>query len=158
MRKIQQIPLLVLVFCIFLCSSCGQKEQPVNPEETNAVPSVSTSEVTPLLADDFARMVFDFRNESEWKFLGKRPCIIDFYANWCRPCMAMAPVMEKLALEYKGKVDFYKVDVDQNRELAEYMQINGIPFLLYCPEKGMPRSSMGGLPEEELRKYIESIL
>ena len=54
----------------------------------------------------------------EWKFLGDKPCIVDFYASWCGPCKMIAPILEELAKEYDGKIDIYKVDTEKEQELA----------------------------------------
>jgi thioredoxin-like negative regulator of GroEL len=68
---------------------------------------------------DFLRHIADYEgSSSEWKFLGTKPTIVDFYANWCGPCRALAPALEQIAAEYKGQIEVYKVDVDREQELA----------------------------------------
>ena len=66
----------------------------------------------------FIEKVFDFEKNKDWKFEGKLPCIIDFYADWCGPCKMVAPILEELSDEYKGRVDIYKVDSEDQQELA----------------------------------------
>jgi thioredoxin 1 len=63
-----------------------------------------------LTKQDFLDKVFDFENEKEWKFKGERPCIIDFYADWCGPCKMVSPILEELSTEFEGKMDVYKID------------------------------------------------
>lgn len=59
---------------------------------------------------DFLNKVANYETSpSEWKFLGERPAIIDFYATWCGPCKMLSPVLEELAAEYAGKIDIYKL-------------------------------------------------
>ena len=169
-------PKITLAICLLAtitlcgCQNMGQKSRPEKNSSAEATVtdlqnqretiSTETAEgkVIPLTATAFRQLVFDYKNEQNWKYLNDRPCVIDFYADWCRPCKAMEPVMEKMAVEFSGKVRFYKVNVDNESELANYFQINSIPFVLYCPLNDMPKSTMGGLPEEELRKYITFIL
>ena len=82
----------------------------------------------------FLSHVFDYQNNTEnWHFKGDRPAVIDFYATWCGPCKAMAPHLERIAEEYDGKIDVYKVDVDQESELSAVFNIRSVPTLLFIP-------------------------
>ena len=71
-----------------------------------------------LTKETFLKKVFDFEKNKEWKFEGELPCLIDFYADWCQPCKMVAPILEELSEEYKGKINIYKVDTEAERELA----------------------------------------
>ncbi|MFQ7041062.1 MAG: thioredoxin, partial [Barnesiella sp.] len=97
-------------------------------------------------------------NPKEWKYLGNKPCIIDFYATWCGPCKAVAPVLEELAEEYAGKIDIYKVDVDQEQELAGAFGIRSVPSILFVPMDGQPQMAMGAMSKADFKKAIEEIL
>lgn len=66
------------------------------------------------------------------------PAVVDFYADWCGPCKRVAPIMEELAKEYKGKVIFYKVNTDKEREVAGAFGIRSIPSILFIPKTGKP--------------------
>lgn len=115
--------------------------------------------VQQLTKAEFLSKVDDFEaGKSEWKFKGERPAIVDFYATWCGPCKALAPVLEELAEEYAGRVDFYKVDSDREQELSAVFGIRSIPSLLFCPMEGEPQMMRGAAPKDELRKAIEQIL
>ena len=88
---------------------------------------------------DFIAKVMDYENNpTEWVFKGEKPCIIDFYADWCGPCRITSPILEELAKEYKGKINVYKVNVDNEQELSQVFGISGIPAFLYCPIEGKP--------------------
>ena len=80
-----------------------------------------------LTKESFKNKVFDFESNQEWSFAGDKPCIIDFYADWCNPCKVVAPILENLAEEYEGKVDIYKVDTEKEQELASMFNIRSIP-------------------------------
>ncbi len=111
-----------------------------------------------LTKEVFKEKVFDFENNKEWKFEGKRPCIIDFYADWCAPCRALSPVLEELSQEYEGKVDIYKIDTEAEQELADMFGIRSIPSILFVPKDGQPQMATGALPKDTLKKAIEEVL
>ena len=97
-------------------------------------------EVTALTKADFLKKVYNYEaNPNEWKFEGNRPAIIDFYATWCGPCKAMAPILDSISKDYAGKIDVYKIDVDKESELAGAFGIQSIPTLLMIPAKGEPK-------------------
>ena len=107
----------------------------------------------------FIKKVWDFeKNPNQFVFKGKVPAIVDFYADWCGPCRKVAPVMEKLAKEYDGRLVIYKVNVDQARDLASAFQISSIPTVLFIPVKGQPSKQVGALSEDGYRKVIEEQL
>ena len=88
----------------------------------------------------------------------KQTCVIDFNATWCGPCKQLAPILEELAAEYDGKVYFYSIDIDQNKEIAKGLQIQSIPYLLYFAEGAdEPLESVGLLPKEEVKEFINKI-
>lgn len=111
-----------------------------------------------LNLETFKTKIFDFEKSREWKFQGARPAIVDFYADWCGPCRALAPVLEDISRQYAGKVDVYKIDTEASPELAAMFQIRGIPSLLFIPVNGQPTMSSGALPKEALKTAIKDIL
>ena len=111
-----------------------------------------------LTKQTFQEKVFNYEQNKEWKFEGDLPCMIDFYADWCQPCKMVAPVLEELAAEYKGKINIYKVNTEAEQELAAAFGIRSIPSLLFCPKDGQPQMAMGALPKETFKKAIADIL
>ena len=111
-----------------------------------------------LTKETFTEKVFDYQNEKEWKFLGDKPAIIDFYADWCGPCKMVSPILDELSKEYEGKVDIYKIDTEQQQELAAAFGIRSIPSILFVPAEGQPQMAMGALPKEAFKQAIEEVL
>jgi thioredoxin len=111
-----------------------------------------------LTKQTFFEKVFNWEKNKEWKFEGELPCIIDFYADWCQPCKIVAPILEELAEEYKGKINIYKVDTEAEVELAGAFGIRSIPSMLFCPKDGQPQMAVGALPKETLIQAINDVL
>lgn len=111
-----------------------------------------------LTKEDFQLKVFDFEKEQEWKYAGELPAIIDFYADWCGPCKAIAPVLEELSTEFEGKLLIYKIDTEKEQELSGMFGIQSIPTLLFIPLNGNPIIQQGALPKNTLKQLIEERL
>ncbi len=111
-----------------------------------------------LTLDTFKEKVFNFTDNKEWKFEGNKPCIIDFYADWCGPCKMVAPILEELSKEYTGKLDVYKVNTEDQRELAGIFGVQSIPSLLFVPLEGQPQMAMGALPKETFIQAFKDVL
>jgi thioredoxin 1 len=111
-----------------------------------------------LTKETFLNKVFNFENNKEWKFEGKKPCIIDFYADWCGPCKTVAPVLEELAKDFDGKIDVFKVNTEEEQELASAFGIRSIPSFLFVPSEGQPQMAMGALPKETFVKAFKDVL
>ena len=122
------------------------------------------SAVTKISKADFLKQVMDYeKNPKEWKYAGTLPCVVDFYADWCGPCRLASPVLEELAKKYKGKIVVYKVNTDQEKELASVFNITGIPAFLWVPTTGKP-TMKSGVPnnpaaiKEQFEKIINDML
>ena len=117
------------------------------------------SKVKHLTYKEFLSKVWNFEsNPNTFVYKGKLPAIIDFYADWCGPCRRVAPIMEKLAQEYDGKLLVYKVNTDQERELSAAFNVKSIPMVLFIPMEGQPMMQVGAMPEEGYRKVVEEQL
>ena len=111
-----------------------------------------------LTKETFLNKVFNYEKNEVWKYEGEKPCIIDFYADWCGPCKVVAPVLEELAKDFDGKINVFKVDTEAEQELASVFGIRSIPSFLFVPSAGQPQMAMGALPKDTFKKAIEDIL
>ncbi len=111
-----------------------------------------------LTDETFKEKVFNYEASKEWKFEGEIPAIIDFYADWCAPCKTIAPILEDLQAEYGEKLNIYKVNTEEQKELAGVFGIQSIPSLLFIPKEGQPQMAMGALPKETFKQAISEVL
>jgi thioredoxin len=163
---------IALVTLVWL-SSCGANvKTDQNSKDTNGVLAENITvpgsgegnpetagEPVHLTKAEFLTKVYDFeKNPSEWVYAGNKPCIIDFYADWCKPCKIIAPILTELAGKYKGELTVYKINVDEEKELAQFFGIQSIPTVLFCPVDGKPQMTQGALPKESFEKAINEVL
>lgn len=147
--------IFMLVAAMLTMASCNTK----NDKQTEISKKESKMKTINLTKADFLTKVANFEaNPNEWKYLGDKPAIIDFYADWCGPCKAIAPVLEQLAAQYDGEIYIYKVDTEKEQELAALFGIRSIPSLLFIPMDGQPQMAQGAVPKPELEKAIKEIL
>jgi thioredoxin 1 len=111
-----------------------------------------------LTKETFQSKVFDYEKNKEWKYEGAKPCIIDFYADWCGPCKMVSPILEELSTEFEGKMNVYKVNTEEEQELAGAFGIRSIPSFLFVPLNGQPQMAMGALPKETFVKAFKDVL
>ncbi len=111
-----------------------------------------------LTKESFKEKVFNFEVNKDWKYEGNKPCLIDFYADWCGPCKVVAPVLEELQNEYGEEIVIYKVNTEDQQELAGMFGVQSIPSLLFVPLDGQPQMAMGALPKDTFVKAIADVL
>jgi len=126
----------------------------VSDSNTRVLKQNRSGLVEPLAKDSFLQEVFNYEQNKEWKFEGKLPCIIDFYADWCGSCKMVEPVLQELAQEYQGKLNIYRVDTQAQQELAAAFGIQSIPSMLFVPLNDKPQMAVGALPKNSLKKAI----
>ena len=160
----------MLIFSIItaILLTIGCRSQTLVRENQNSpvkIQSVSDSDNSEFLTKQlFLAKIMDFeKNPDKWIYKGKLPCIIDFYADWCRPCKISSPILEELANEYRGRIKVYKVNVDLEKDLAAAFGVQSIPSFLFIPLKEKP-AMMAGIAQtseetkQMFRKQIEDIL
>lgn len=150
------LKLLLLIVTIAIISP-GCKLLGLKKDAKEADTVSTTAKTIPLTKKEFDLKVTD-TNADTWNYLGDKPAIVDFYADWCGPCRMIAPSLEKLAAEYNGKIVIYKVDVDKEPALAQKFGISSIPSLLFIPMNGEPQQVNGALPKMMIEGKIKSIL
>ena len=140
--------LFTLALCIlFGAASFAQEEAKVE------------SKVKQLTYSEFIKTIWDFeKNNDTFIYKGELPAVIDFYADWCGPCRRVGPIMEKMAKEYDGKLLVYKVNVDNEKQLASVFGVRSIPMVLFIPVKGQPMAQTGAMTEQQYRQVIEKEL
>lgn len=150
----KKVALILLLAGVAFASCSGQTRK--NNEQNKEEKKMKTIHLT---KSEFLTKVVDFeKNPNEWKYLGDKPAIIDFYASWCGPCKMLAPVLEELAAEYGDSIYIYKIDTEQEQELAAAFNIRSIPTLLFVPMSGAPQLAQGALPKATLKDAIDKVL
>lgn len=130
-----------------------------NMEETKTIENKDVKgKVVHLTTQEFKEKVFNYETNKEWKYNGEKPCIIDFYADWCRPCKMVAPILDDLAKEYENDIVIYKVDTEAEQELSAVFGIRSIPSILFVPVDGQPQMAQGALPKESFKEAIDNVL
>ena len=110
-----------------------------------------------LNREEFKKLVVNVDAEG-WNYLGDKPCVLDFYANWCGPCRMISPFLDDLSKEYKDQIYIYKINIDEEKELARYFGASSIPLLIFIPKEGQPQASRGALPKDEIKNAINTVL
>lgn len=155
MRKI----VFTSVLLAFALSACAGKNSEKKSEEINQQKEVKKMGTIHLTKAEFLSKVANYEaNPTEWKYLGDKPCIIDFYASWCGPCKTIAPILEDLAKEYDGQIYIYKINTEEEQELAAAFGIRSIPSILFCPMTGAPQMALGALPKDAFKQAITDVL
>lgn len=150
---------LLLILAGTLLTSCNSKAENSNEIKEETTKKENKMKTIHLTKAEFLAKVANFEtNPTEWKYLGDKPALIDFYADWCGPCKAIAPTLEELAAEYGNEVYIYKINTETEPELAAAFGIRSIPSLLFVPMNGQPQMAQGALPKPQLKEAIDKVL
>lgn len=166
MKKIGSLFVILAVMLMSCGSTSGNKENNgatkasgQSPDGGSSKTEATAGKLEHLTAQTFKSKVMDYeKNPQQWVFEGDKPAIVDFYADWCKPCRMIAPIMEELAADYDGKIDIYKVDTEAQKELAAVFGIQSLPTVLFIPMQGKPTAQKGAMPKESYKQIIEDFL
>lgn len=150
-----------LSLCLLLAAATGctgktdasQAESTPAPAQEQAAPQANGVQSTYITQQDLRTQLFDY-TAKDFKFLGKKPCVVDIYATWCGPCKQLAPVLDELASELAGKVEFYKFDGEKETEAASAIGVKAYPTLLLMAPGKEPVMQVGSLPKDVLKQLI----
>ncbi len=154
MKKLTGAILLLTMVAFTACASKAKEteenKQPIQEKKMGTIH---------LTKAEFIAKVANYEaNPTEWKYLGDKPCIIDFYASWCGPCKTIAPILEELAKEYDGQIYIYKINTEEEQELAAAFGIRSIPTILFVPMGENPQMAQGAMPKDAFKKAIDEVL
>lgn len=142
----------VLILSVAVVSLAVTSAQAQNKKE-------SKMKTIHLTKSEFLAKVYNYeKSPNEWHYEGDKPAIVDFYASWCGPCKAIAPVLEELAAEYSEEIYIYKINTEEEQELSSAFNIRSIPTLLFIPMSGQPTMAQGAMPKASLVEAITDIL
>ena len=147
-----------LVLALIAFTACAGKTKENNQDVTTTKEEKKMGTIHLTKAEVLTKVANYEANPTEWKYLGDKPCIIDFYASWCGSCKTIAPILEDLAKEYDGQIYIYKIDTEKEQELAAAFGIRSIPTILFCPVGENPQMAQGAMPKDAFKQAIEEVL
>lgn len=155
MKKSILIPFLFMGLLAF--ASCKGTSENKSTTATDTVQAEKPQSGTiHLTRAEFLKKIADYENHSkEWKYLGDKPAIVDFYADWCGPCKMLAPVVHEIAEENAGTLKVGKINVDEQMELAMRFQVSSIPMLVVFKDGKAVAKSVGYRPKSEIAAMVE---
>ncbi|HKJ42689.1 MAG TPA: thioredoxin domain-containing protein [Sunxiuqinia sp.] len=161
MKKLLFLIALAAITTVGCATGSGKANSKDEAEKSEAVSQGGDEGGSSLITkDEFLKKIWNYKESpKEWKFLGDKPVIIDFYADWCGPCKIASPILEEVSKEYAGKLKVYKVNTEQERELAGVFGIQSIPAFLYIPVEGKPvmTAGIGRSKEQTKNMFIQNI-
>ncbi len=159
----KQIYFLITLASLLTFSACQPKKSPVNKEAatpkttyTASAASLADGTVKDMDAALFQKHIVNLEKGGK-EYLSPVPAVIDCYAVWCGPCKKQAPILEELAKEYKGKVAFWRVDVEKEPAFTQALNVSAMPTLFFVNQKG-GNSLVGLHSKEDVKKEIEKML
>lgn len=111
-----------------------------------------------LNTEDFKEKIFDFTKSNEWKYNGNEAIVLKMGAEWCVPCKSVEKSLNSIKDEFKGKVSFYTVDIENDYQIAEALKIRSVPTIFFIPANGEKTISIGSISTEKIREKINEII
>jgi thioredoxin 1 len=146
------------VATLLLMTACNSKQAENVQNNGQTETDNASSEPQKLSEQDFANKIADKNPNGGWTFKVKKPTLIDFFATWCGPCKMMSPNVDAMAKKYGGKIEVYKIDVDECENIARDFGIVSIPTLLFITPDGKASLSHGYEEMDDLESDINSKL
>lgn len=143
---------IFMAAALLLAGSASTTAFAAEKAKTAKTETANEGKIIHLTKAEFDKRVCNTNNG--WKYIGDKPCVIDFYATWCGPCKMISPFLEEIAEKYKGQLYVYKIDVDKERELASMFGAYSIPLLIFVPMQGDPQSNRGAMSKEDLETAV----
>lgn len=112
--------------------------------------------IVELDLNGFKQKVWNFDKDKSFNRIGKLPIILDFHATWCRPCKMLAPHLQAIQNKYKGKLIVYKIDVDQQPELAKLFKIEAMPTIVFVDKQNSYKSELGYKDYDEFESIVKA--
>ena len=154
MKSRKFFTLLALMVGFITLASCKGQAKNNKAASNTETTGKETAAPVHLNKADFLKKVYNYEaSPNEWKYLGNKPAIIDFYADWCGPCKMLAPTVEKMA-ELHPEVHFYKVDIDEDMDLATRFKVMSVPTLLYFRRGVIANKTIGVISASEMEQAI----
>lgn len=159
-RRLKTLLTIGVSFVVLTAAGCNMNNKANAAKNETTITAPDGDEyIKHITTDYFKQNIFDYvASPSEFVYKGNVPAIIDFYADWCGPCRQLSPKLEEVAKKYKGKVMVYKINIDNETELARIFSVRSIPMCLFVPVKGTPIQTMGNLPMEEIEKTLAKVM
>ncbi len=149
MKKIILMTALLMAGCMGITFAGNHQNAQDEPQDGKVIQMTDSM---------FLTNIFDYLNQKQWKYAGKKPAVVDFYATWCGPCRMVAPIMKKFAKEYEGQITVYKVNVDKEKALAGAMGITSLPTVVFFPMEGTPQIIQGAADKKSFQRAVEQVL
>lgn len=158
MKVLRKYGILALVLLVGAFTFNLSAQKSASKTAKTAKVAAPSGKVMEIHKDEFVKRVFDFEKDQNLTYKGDKPCILDFYASWCGPCKKLSPHLDEIAAEFKNDLYVYKINVDNDRELAAAFGASSIPLVVFIPTTGTPAAARGYMPKEEILNAIETVL
>ena len=124
---------------------------------SSAIAQTKNVQIIELNSQSFKQKVWNFGKSKSFNRVGNLPIILDFYATWCRPCKMLAPHLQTIQNKYNGKLIVYRIDVDQQPELARLFNIEAMPTIVFMGSKTNYKSELGYKDYDEFEQIVKTI-